>query len=145
MFIRNITPNDEHPWRSLWAGYLAFYQVDLADTITKDVWRRLLDDTDPLQGLVAEHEGKVIGFTHFFFHGTTWYPTSYCYLEDLFVDPAVRSCGAGRALIQGVKDAALEKGAAKLYWHTNKQNETAQTLYNKVAKLTDFIRYDVVL
>jgi len=145
MSIRELTTNDEQAWRTLWDEYLAYYKVELADTITQGVWQRLLNKNDPLRGLACEHEGKLIGATHFFFHGTTWHPTSYCYLEDLFVDSTARSIGAGRALIKAVEEAAKAEGCAKLYWHTDKQNKTAQGLYNKVAKLTDFIRYDVEL
>jgi GNAT superfamily N-acetyltransferase len=145
MNIREINQNDENGWRTLWAEYLAYYKVDLTEEVTQNVWNRMMDEKDPLRGLVADDDGKIIGFTHYFFHGTTWHPTSYCYLEDLFVDQNVRSKGTGRALISGVKLAAIEEGAAKLYWHTDKQNETAQALYNKIAKLTDFIRYDVPL
>lgn len=145
MNIRELTTDDEQAWRTLWAGYLAYYKVELAEPVTQGVWQRLLNKDAPLQGVVAEKDGKVIGFTHFFFHGTTWHPTSYCYLEDLFVDASIRSSGAGRALIKAVEEAAKIESCAKLYWHTDKQNETAQGLYNKIAKLTDFIRYDVDL
>ncbi len=145
MNIRDISAEDKDIWQIHWAQYLAFYNVDLPDDVTQGVWDRLMSGTDPLSGLVAVDEEEVIGFTHYFFHGTTWHPTSYCYLEDLYVDGSVRSKGAGRALINGVKEAAVKEGAAKLYWHTDKQNEAAQALYNKVAKLTDFIRYDIAL
>lgn len=145
MKTRPITSEDKESWQRLWAGYLAFYKVDLTDDVTQGVWRRLLDKSDPLCGFVCEEKNTVIGFTHYFFHGTTWHQTSYCYLEDLYVDESLRAKGAGRALIMAVKDAALKKGAAKLYWHTDKQNMRAQTLYNKVASQTDFIRYDIAL
>jgi len=145
MHIRPLNSEDQKIWQNLWVGYLDYYQVELSDTVTQDVWRRLLDDADPLSGFVAENDGKVIGFTHYFLHGTTWFPTSYCYLEDLYVDPSIRSSGAGRALIKAVEEAAKSQGAAKLYWHTDKQNETAQALYNKVATLSDYIRYEVKL
>ena len=145
MHTRPVSPVDEIIWRQLWSQYLAFYKVELAEEVTNGVWQRLHDDKDALSGFVCEDNGQVIGFTHYFFHGTTWHLTSYCYLEDLFVDQSIRSKGAGRALITAVKEEATREGAAKLYWHTDKQNETAQALYNKVAKLTDFIRYDIAL
>lgn len=145
MIIRAITPSDHDQWQSLWQAYLDFYSVNLEDSITQNVWERIHNPSDPLRCFVAVEGERVIGFTHYFFHGTTWHPTSYCYLEDLFVDATIRSKGAGRALIMAVKEAAQKEGAAKLYWHTDGQNKTAQALYNKVATLTDFIRYDVTL
>ncbi|SCA56441.1 GCN5-related N-acetyltransferase (fragment) [Candidatus Terasakiella magnetica] len=146
MNIRPIEINDYSRWFDLWQAYLAFYTVELSDEVTQKVWERLMNEDDKdLYGLVCEDEDHVIGFTHYFFHGTTWFDSSYCYLEDLFVEQSVRARGAGRALINGVKEQAQTHGAAKLYWHTDKQNETAQGLYNKVADLTDFIRYDIAL
>ncbi|MDV7341161.1 GNAT family N-acetyltransferase [Terasakiella sp. A23] len=145
MDIRPMTTEDKTQWRELWGGYLGFYNVMLAEEVTKGVWDRLLNPDNPLRGFVCVEKGKLIGFTHYFFHGTTWYPSSYCYLEDLYVDQSVRSKGAGRALIEAVKEAAKKEGAAKLYWHTDKKNEIAQALYNKVATLSDYVKYDVVL
>ncbi|WP_417819654.1 GNAT family N-acetyltransferase [Terasakiella sp.] len=145
MNIRTIQEGDFDQWLVLWQGYLDFYKVDLGELQNRAVWMRLMNEADPLQGFVAVEDDRLIGFAHFFFHGTTWYQTSYCYLEDLYVDQTVRSRGTGRALIAALKEEALSKGAAKLYWHTDKQNETAQGLYNKVAVLTDFIRYDIAL
>jgi ribosomal protein S18 acetylase RimI-like enzyme len=143
--VRPLQAADKTRWLDLWNGYLDFYEVGLAPEITENVWERIFDTNNPLLCLVAIQDEIVIGFTHYFFHGTTWHATSYCYLEDLYVDQNVRSRGAGRALIQAVKEAAQKEGASKLYWHTNKENETAQALYNKVAELTGFIRYDVML
>ena len=145
MNIRMIQEGDFEQWLVLWQGYLDFYNVDLGELQNRAVWMRLMNEADPLQGFVAVEDDRVIGFAHFFFHGTTWYQTSYCYLEDLYVDQMVRSRGTGRALITALQETALSKGAAKLYWHTDKQNKTAQALYNKVADLTDFIRYDIAL
>ncbi|GGF68230.1 N-acetyltransferase [Terasakiella brassicae] len=145
MNIRMIQEGDFDQWLVLWQGYLDFYKVDLGELQNRAVWMRLMNEADPLQGFAAVEDDRLIGFAHFFFHGTTWYQTSYCYLEDLYVDQTVRSRGTGRALIAALKEVALSKGAAKLYWHTDKQNETAQALYNKVADLTDFIRYDIAL
>ncbi|NVK18972.1 MAG: GNAT family N-acetyltransferase [Methylocystaceae bacterium] len=145
MITRLLTPEDKNRWLVLWAQYLDFYDVDLPNETTELVWQRILDKEDALQAYGAVEGDLLVGCVHYFFHGTTWKTSSYCYLEDLFVDQKQRSKGAGRALIQAVKTAAEQKGAAKVYWHTDKQNKTAQALYNKVANLTDFILYDIPL
>ena len=51
-----------------------------------------------------------IGLAHVLFHRSTWSPTTYCYLEDLFVDPARRKTGAGRALIEATYREADARG-----------------------------------
>ena len=75
------------------------------------------------------------------FHRSTWSPTVYCYLEDLFVDPAVRGGGAGRALIKAVYDAADSKGATRTYWATQEFNYQGRMLYDKVGTKSPFIQY----
>ena len=47
-------------------------------------------------------------------------------LSDLYVDPAVRGGGHGKALIEYVADRARTKGAARLYWNTHETNATAR-------------------
>ena len=55
-----------------------------------------------MNGLLAEQDGKIIGIAHYIFRPSTWAVEDFCYLEDLFVDPAVRGTGAGRALIEAL-------------------------------------------
>ena len=47
----------------------------------------------------------------------------------------------GRALIEAVYGAADERGAPSVYWLTQDFNETARVLYDRVANLTPFIKY----
>ena len=91
--------------------------------------------------LRAVREGKLVGFTHYLLHRSTWAPVCYCYLEDLFVEPALRGGGVGRKLIAAVELAARAAGASRLYWMTHETNQTAQLLYNKVADRPGFVQY----
>lgn len=47
--------------------------------------------------------------------------------------------GVARALIDWVAGDAEEYGAAKLYWHTTRDNAPARSLYDKVARFKRFI------
>ena len=49
--------------------------------------------------------------------------------------------GAGRGLIEAVYAAADARGADQVYWLTQADNETARRLYDRVARLTPFIKY----
>jgi len=73
---------------------------------------------------------------------TSAWSADACYLQDLFVDEAVRGQGVARALIEQVAQAARERGAPRFYWLTHQNNATARTLYDKVAQYKGFIRYD---
>ncbi|HEY5809725.1 MAG TPA: GNAT family N-acetyltransferase [Povalibacter sp.] len=140
--IRELRAGDRSRWDELWAGYLQFYKEDLPPAITDATWHRLIDPSQQLHGLAAlDASGRVVGIVHYLFHPSTWALGNYCYLEDLFVDPAARGAGAGRALIEAVYQAADEKGATRVYWSTEKDNARAQALYNQIATLTPFVQY----
>lgn len=140
--IRPLQSADRERWNELWRGYLAFYEHDLPADLTELTWCRLLDPAHPFQGLVAlDEQGRIVGIVHFHFHASTWARVGYCYLEDLFVNPACRGLGLGRALIEAVYRAADEQGAERVYWHTENTNDRAQHLYRQVAELTPFVQY----
>jgi ribosomal protein S18 acetylase RimI-like enzyme len=140
--IRRLRADDRARWDELWAGYLEFYKEDLPQTVTDATWDRLIDPDRQPHGLAAsDANGHIVGIVHYLFHPSTWALQSYCYLEDLFVDPAARGRGAGRALIEAVCREAEAKGATRVYWNTEKDNVRAQALYDQVAELTSFIQY----
>jgi GNAT superfamily N-acetyltransferase len=139
--VRELQAADRARWDELWAGYLEYYRHDLPRDITEYTWQRLLDPQAPLHALVAVNENSVVGLVHYLFHESTWSVKGYCYLEDLFVDPAARGKGIGRALIEAVYRAADAYGATRVYWHTESENQRAQGLYNQIATLTPFIQY----
>lgn len=140
--IRVLQPADRARWDALWAGYLEFYKHALPQEITEATWLRLVDPQQQPYGFVAvDANDKVVGFVHYHFHLSTWTLNGYCYLEDLFVDPSARGLGAGRALIEAVYRAADERGASRVYWHTENDNERAQALYNQLATLSPFVQY----
>lgn len=143
--VRPIQATDHTAWLPLWQGYVTFYESSVSTEQTALTWQRLLDPAFNMHGLVAEHDGALVGFTHYLFHPATWQRGDYCYLEDLFVHPAVRGTGAGRALIDGVKAAAQAAGAAKVYWLTQTHNATARKLYEAVARDTGFMHYQITL
>jgi GNAT superfamily N-acetyltransferase len=59
----------------------------------------------------------------------------------LFVDPAARGKGVGRALIEAVYDEADNRGATCTYWATMGNNATARRLYDGLATLSPFVQY----
>jgi len=56
---------------------------------------------------------------------------------------AARGEGAGRALIEALVTLGREHGWRRVYWHTHENNERARTLYDRLAKRTDYVRYDI--
>lgn len=128
--IRPIQGADKERWLVLWQGYLDFYKTTVAPEQTERTWTRIMDSDFNMKCAVAELDGNVVGFTTYNLQNSTWSPNGHCYLEDLFVDPVVRGSGAGRALIDFVKEFALEQKCSRLYWNTDADNEIARKLYD---------------
>jgi GNAT superfamily N-acetyltransferase len=69
-----------------------------------------------LFGHVAEVDGEVVGFTLWFLSFSTFRGTHGIYLEDLFVRPAHRGSGLGRALLAELAEECVRRGYARLEW-----------------------------
>jgi GNAT superfamily N-acetyltransferase len=140
--IRPITIADESDWRRLWTGYLEYYETSVPEEVYRSTFARLLgSDPQDFHGLVAEQGGKLVGLTHYLFHRHCWRIENVIYLQDLYVDPGVRGTGAGRALIEAVYAAGDAAGCPTVYWLTQDFNAAGRRLYDRVAKLTPFIKY----
>lgn len=140
--IRPLEPGDETEWRRLWKAYLDFYETTLSEEIYQTTFRRLLSPDRPQQmGLLALQDGKPVGLVHYIFHAHNWRIEDICYLQDLYADPEVRGTGVGRKLIEAVYDAADAAGCPAVYWTTQDFNTHARLLYDRIGKLTPFIKY----
>lgn len=141
--IRPLEPRDAPDWRRLWTSYLAFYNTTVPEAVYTSTFARLLgDDARDFNGLIAETDGHPVGLAHYLFHRHCWKIEPVCYLQDLFVDPQARGTGLGRALIEAVYALADAEGAPAVYWLTQDFNHDARLLYDRVAKVTPFIRYN---
>jgi GNAT superfamily N-acetyltransferase len=141
--VRRLRDGDRRGWERLWQGYLRFYRASLDGPITDQTFARLRDQTDGFAGLVAvDDDERPVGLAHLVFHRSTWSATTYCYLEDLYVDPSQRGGGVAQSLFDAVYALARERGADRVYWHTQQFNAPARSLYDKVGRLTSFVMYE---
>lgn len=145
MIIRDAGPADEGEWRRLWQGFLDYYEVSLAPEVTDFTWKRLMSPESPLKARLAVDGVAVLGFAIHQHHPSTWVMGDDCYLEDLFVDPAARGKGVGRALIEDLMALARGRGWNRLYWNTDAQNETARRLYDSFTPDDGHVRYRLTL
>ncbi len=143
--IRPARREDFDAWLPLWDGYNAFYErtgpTAVSAAQTRTTWARFFDGYEPMEALVAEHDGGLVGFVHIIFHRNTVMMGPTCYLQDLFAAPALRGKGVGRALIEAAAKRAKEAGAPRLYWQTQEGNATARLLYDRIAQQSGFIVY----
>ncbi|MEV4419679.1 GNAT family N-acetyltransferase [Patulibacter sp. NPDC049589] len=141
--VRPLRPDDHRAWGELWDGYLRFYREDLPAEITAETFRRLCAGAGGTFAFVAcDADAQPVGLAHGVVHASTWSPGGYCYLEDLFVDPAARGGDVGRLLIEAVAAEAQARGTTKLYWQTQAFNGRARSLYDQVGTLSSSVIYE---
>jgi GNAT superfamily N-acetyltransferase len=76
----------------------------------------LFGDRPYAEVIIAEHDGTPAGFALFFHNYSTFLGKPGLYLEDLFVRPAFRKLGIGRALLLALARLALERGCGRYEW-----------------------------
>jgi ribosomal protein S18 acetylase RimI-like enzyme len=65
-----------------------------------------------------------------------------CYLEDLYVEPAMRRVGVGSELVRAVYAASDQANASTVHWLTQQSNTAGRALFKTLAHRTTFIRYE---
>ena len=81
---------------------------------------------------VAVVDGAVVGFALWFLNFSTWLGRHGLYLEDLFVRPAYRGRGLGKALLETLIVLARERGYGRVEWVVLDWNTPAQDFYRSL-------------
>ena len=91
----------------------ALHEVHLTEAGLHD---DLFGTTPRVFAHVADVEGEVVGIAIWFFSYSTWRGRHGIYLEDLFVRPAHRGHGLGKALLAALAVEAVRSGCARVEW-----------------------------
>lgn len=113
--IRRARPEDAPELVRLIRG-LAEYErePDAVQATPETLAAQMRSERPPFEALLAERDGRAIGFALFFHNYSTWEGRPGIYLEDLFVEEAERGGGAGSALLAAVAQLAVERGCGRL-------------------------------
>ena len=82
--------------------------------------------------VLAFWDDQPAGFAVFFHNYSTFLARPGLYLEDLFVEPALRGRGIGKALLQDCARLAHERGCGRMEWSVLDWNEMALRVYRAV-------------
>ncbi|MER7843805.1 GNAT family N-acetyltransferase [Kitasatospora sp. NPDC096077] len=102
---------------------------------TEEQLREALFGADPaVFGLIAEDDatGEPVGFALWFRNFSTWRGTHGIYLEDLYVRPAARGGGHGKALLLELARIAVERGYARVEWSVLDWNQPSIDFYKSL-------------
>jgi GNAT superfamily N-acetyltransferase len=96
----------------------------------------LFGPTPAAEALIAERGAEVAGYALFFPTFSSFLAIRGVWLEDLFVRPAHRGGGVGRALLAAVAARVRERGGERLEWAALDWNELALGFYRRIGAQT---------
>jgi GNAT superfamily N-acetyltransferase len=131
--IRPATPADAALISDL-VRELADYEKLLheARATPADFLRELAAEHPVIRVLIAEWDGQPAGFALYFFNFSTFVGRPGLYLEDLFVRPAMRKHGIGRALLRALARIARDRDCGRMEWAVLDWNEPALRFYKSL-------------
>ena len=110
---------------------LAEYERDPAAVVATegDLLRDGFGPRPLFEVTLAEWDGAPVGFAFWFLAYSTWRGRPTLSLEDLFVQPAARGRGVGKALMRHLARTALERGCARFVWQVLDWNAPSIAFY----------------
>jgi GNAT superfamily N-acetyltransferase len=94
-----------------------------------DILKYAFSESPLVRVTMAEWEGRPAGFALWFLNFSTWEGKPGIYLEDLFVRPAFRGKGIGKALLQHLAARAVREGWTRFVWQVLDWNTPAIEFY----------------
>jgi len=134
--IREATPADVPVILELIRGLADYEKLSHQVTATEEKLRATLFGERPVADvLLARTSGECTGFALFFPNYSTFLAKPGIFLEDLYVKPAWRGKGIGRALLSRVAAIARERGCGRLEWEVLDWNEPSIGFYKSLGAI----------
>ncbi|HEY4451936.1 MAG TPA: GNAT family N-acetyltransferase [Solirubrobacteraceae bacterium] len=129
-------------------GELAEYErlTDQLQASEERLARALFGEPPAAEALIAEVAGETAGYALYHPTFSTFLAIQGVWLEDLFVRPAHRGAGVGRALLARVAAVVRERGGERLEWSALDWNELALGFYRRIGaqQMNEWITHRLV-
>jgi GNAT superfamily N-acetyltransferase len=145
--IREAGPEDVTLLLGLFKELAAYERLEHELRASEAQLRQALFGERPAaEALIAELDGEVAGYALFFPTFSTFLASPGVWLEDLFVRPACRRAGVGRALLAAVAARVHERGGERLEWAALDWNELALGFYRGIGaqQMNEWITHRLV-
>ncbi|OQW76742.1 MAG: GNAT family N-acetyltransferase [Proteobacteria bacterium ST_bin13] len=130
LMIRPAEPKDV-PTVLHFVRELADYEKAIEKVVATEtlLHAAMFSATPAAEALIAESDGSPVGLALFFHNFSTWTGWRGLYLEDLYVTPAARGHGVGKALLKHLAALAVERGCTRFEWQVLTWNTPAIDFY----------------
>jgi len=124
--------------------YQRFYKCQPNSARNVSFFSALLDTPSLGVQFIAMEGDRGVGFATLYFLPSSTTAKMYCLMNDLYTLPELRGKGVGRKLIEHCRQYALAHGYDSMEWMTQKENATAQRLYDSLsAQKTEWFTYSL--
>jgi len=131
--IRPARPDDIQLVATLVRELAAYEKLtDSVVSTPEDFARALFGEPPRAHALILEADGQPAGFALYFYIFSTFAGRPGLFLEDLFVRPAYRGKGIGKALLAYLAKLCVEKGWARLQWSVLDWNTPSIAFYKSL-------------
>jgi GNAT superfamily N-acetyltransferase len=133
MAIRRATAADAPEVLRLVLALAEYEKLGREAVATAADFEATLFGADPAaEVLLAVEDGRAVGLALYFRNYSTFLGRPGIYLEDLFVEPAWRGRGLGKALLKAVARTAVQRGCGRFEWAVLDWNAPAIRFYESL-------------
>jgi GNAT superfamily N-acetyltransferase len=131
--LRMAEPRDVPAIMGLIAELAEFEKLTHLMQVTPEALQRHLFGPKPVvEAMVGEVQGRVVAYALFFTNYSTFLGKPGLYMEDLYVQPAHRGSGLGKALLERLGRLAVERDYGRFEWSVLDWNVNAIRFYEKM-------------
>ncbi|HEX7889770.1 MAG TPA: GNAT family N-acetyltransferase [Ramlibacter sp.] len=124
---------------------LAVYEKAESEVVATEamIYASLFGEAPRVHAIMCSVDGTTCGFALYFFNYSTWQGRQGLYLEDLYVQPAYRGAGGGKALLRHLARIAVANGCGRFEWSVLDWNEPAIRFYRSLGAVAmdEWTRY----
>jgi diamine N-acetyltransferase len=139
--LRDAIPGDAQTIADLVKRLAAYEKLAHEVTASVDDFHTALFASPPrAYAMLAEIDGKPVGFALWFYNFSTFVGRHGLYVEDVYVDPEYRGHGIGRALFAALAARAVAENCGRMEWWVLDWNEPAKRFYRNLGaqSMTDW-------
>ncbi len=131
--LRDATAEDLHLILRFVRALAAYEKLEHEAVATEEDFRRhLFTEPRRAEALIAEWQGEPVGLALWFYSFSTFLGRPGLYLEDIFVEPAHRNRGIGKAMFRELARRAIAAGCGRMEWSVLDWNAPSIAFYRSV-------------
>ncbi|TRX34167.1 GNAT family N-acetyltransferase [Flavobacterium sp. ZT3R18] len=131
--IRDCQPTDVNAVVNLCQKHADYERANFNPIGKEDGLKKAVFSEQPkLFCLVVEANETIVGYASYTFDFSTWDAATFMYMDCLYLEEEVRGFGIGEAIIEKLKQIAMDKNCINIQWQTPKFNEMAIQFYHRI-------------